>query len=377
MERHVGLGGTGVTHRALASGAIDLYPEYTGTLGRVILKDPGLVAPRRDPRAARADGLTMTARSASRTPTRSRCAPRWRSGSGSADRRSRAAPVAARGVQLRASSSARMDGRGSSATTGSPSPRRGDGARAHVSRARGGRGGRDRRVLDRRTARAAAARRCSTTTAGSSPTTRRCSSRAATSRSGFRARGSGCARRSRAGSTTAAMARSTRWPTSTGRPSREVAAAFAIGAGGREAPAAAARDRARRATLEHLVLVLVARCSRPILVGVPIGSLAARVQACGQVELSVDRDAADDSRAGAADVHDPAVRHRQRAGARGALPLRALADRPRRPRRSRRGRPAAARDRVRPRAGGAGGGSCAWSCRWPRSASWRGSRPRW
>ena len=38
----MGLGGTGVTFRALTSGAIDLYPEYTGTLGRVILKDPSL-----------------------------------------------------------------------------------------------------------------------------------------------------------------------------------------------------------------------------------------------------------------------------------------------------------------------------------------------
>jgi osmoprotectant transport system permease protein len=41
-ERRVGLGGTGVTQRALESGAIDLYPEYTGTLSRVILKDPSL-----------------------------------------------------------------------------------------------------------------------------------------------------------------------------------------------------------------------------------------------------------------------------------------------------------------------------------------------
>jgi osmoprotectant transport system permease protein len=41
-ERRVGLGGTGVTQRALESGAIDLYPEYTGTLTRVILKEPSL-----------------------------------------------------------------------------------------------------------------------------------------------------------------------------------------------------------------------------------------------------------------------------------------------------------------------------------------------
>jgi len=44
-ERRVGLGGTGVTYRAVESGAIDLYPEYTGTLGRVILKDPALETP--------------------------------------------------------------------------------------------------------------------------------------------------------------------------------------------------------------------------------------------------------------------------------------------------------------------------------------------
>jgi osmoprotectant transport system permease protein len=42
VERQVGLGGTGVTQRAIESGAIDLYPEYTGTLAHVILKDPSL-----------------------------------------------------------------------------------------------------------------------------------------------------------------------------------------------------------------------------------------------------------------------------------------------------------------------------------------------
>ncbi|MCI0546316.1 MAG: ABC transporter, partial [Candidatus Rokubacteria bacterium] len=36
VERRLGLGGTGLTHRALVSGAIELYPEYTGTLARVI-----------------------------------------------------------------------------------------------------------------------------------------------------------------------------------------------------------------------------------------------------------------------------------------------------------------------------------------------------
>jgi osmoprotectant transport system permease protein len=42
VERRLGLGGTGVTYRALETGAIDLYPEYAGTLARVTLKDPAL-----------------------------------------------------------------------------------------------------------------------------------------------------------------------------------------------------------------------------------------------------------------------------------------------------------------------------------------------
>src|ERR1700675_1193661 len=61
VERHAGLGGTGVTFRALTSGAIDLYPEYTGTLGRVILKEPSL-ATADDIRARlEAQGLTVSA----------------------------------------------------------------------------------------------------------------------------------------------------------------------------------------------------------------------------------------------------------------------------------------------------------------------------
>jgi osmoprotectant transport system permease protein len=60
VERQLGLGGTGLTYRAIASGAIDLYPEYTGTLSHIILKDPTL----RTPEAIRArlgsSGLTMS-----------------------------------------------------------------------------------------------------------------------------------------------------------------------------------------------------------------------------------------------------------------------------------------------------------------------------
>jgi len=61
VERQVGLGGTGVTYRALESGAIDLYPEYTGTLGRVILKDPSLATPEAIRARIEAQGLTISA----------------------------------------------------------------------------------------------------------------------------------------------------------------------------------------------------------------------------------------------------------------------------------------------------------------------------
>src|SRR6266540_4359000 len=42
VERQLGLGGTGLAYRAIASGAIDLYPEYTGTLSYIILKNRAL-----------------------------------------------------------------------------------------------------------------------------------------------------------------------------------------------------------------------------------------------------------------------------------------------------------------------------------------------
>jgi osmoprotectant transport system permease protein len=61
VERHAGLGGTGVTYRALTAGAIDLYPEYTGTLGRVILKDPSLATADAIRPRLEAQGLTMSA----------------------------------------------------------------------------------------------------------------------------------------------------------------------------------------------------------------------------------------------------------------------------------------------------------------------------
>jgi osmoprotectant transport system permease protein len=60
-ERRVGLGGTGITQRAIESGAIDLYPEYTGTLARVILKDPALRTVEAIRRRLAPRGLTISA----------------------------------------------------------------------------------------------------------------------------------------------------------------------------------------------------------------------------------------------------------------------------------------------------------------------------
>ena len=41
-DRRFGLGGTGIVYRALETGEIDVYPEYTGTISRAILNDPAL-----------------------------------------------------------------------------------------------------------------------------------------------------------------------------------------------------------------------------------------------------------------------------------------------------------------------------------------------
>jgi osmoprotectant transport system permease protein len=60
VERRVGLGGTGLTFRALESGAIDLYPEYTGTLARVLLKDASLGSPEAIRARLLAQGLTVS-----------------------------------------------------------------------------------------------------------------------------------------------------------------------------------------------------------------------------------------------------------------------------------------------------------------------------
>ena len=56
----MGLGGTGLTYRALESGAIDLYPEYTGTLTRVLLKEASLETPDAIRERLRPRGLTVS-----------------------------------------------------------------------------------------------------------------------------------------------------------------------------------------------------------------------------------------------------------------------------------------------------------------------------
>jgi len=43
-ERRLGLGGTGLAWGALAGGAIDIYPEYTGTIAQAILRTPALTS---------------------------------------------------------------------------------------------------------------------------------------------------------------------------------------------------------------------------------------------------------------------------------------------------------------------------------------------
>ena len=60
-ERRLGLGGTGIVYTALASGDIDVYPEYTGTIAQAILKQSP--APSIDALRAqlRPRGLTVSA----------------------------------------------------------------------------------------------------------------------------------------------------------------------------------------------------------------------------------------------------------------------------------------------------------------------------
>jgi osmoprotectant transport system permease protein len=60
VERKLGLGGTGITYRAVAHGSIDVYPEYTGTISRAILKDPSMESVDSLRAALRPHGLTIS-----------------------------------------------------------------------------------------------------------------------------------------------------------------------------------------------------------------------------------------------------------------------------------------------------------------------------
>lgn len=61
VERRVGLGGTGIAYRAVAHGGVDLYPEYTGTISRAILKDASVESVAAIREGLRGQGLTISA----------------------------------------------------------------------------------------------------------------------------------------------------------------------------------------------------------------------------------------------------------------------------------------------------------------------------
>lgn len=60
-EHRQGLGNTAIVYGALAEGAIDVYPEYTGTIALEILKQPGPVSMETMRELLRARGLAMSA----------------------------------------------------------------------------------------------------------------------------------------------------------------------------------------------------------------------------------------------------------------------------------------------------------------------------
>ena len=60
VERKFGLGGTGIVYQALSTGQIDLYVEYSGTLAEAILKDASIKTPENLVRALRGKGLVMS-----------------------------------------------------------------------------------------------------------------------------------------------------------------------------------------------------------------------------------------------------------------------------------------------------------------------------
>ena len=61
VERKLGMGSTGILFEALKSGAIDVYPDYTGTLAEAILKRPELKSVEEIGRALAAMDLVISA----------------------------------------------------------------------------------------------------------------------------------------------------------------------------------------------------------------------------------------------------------------------------------------------------------------------------
>jgi osmoprotectant transport system permease protein len=60
VTRKLGMGSTGILFEALKSGAIDVYPDYTGTLAEAILKQPELKSLEEIRQALSAMGLTIS-----------------------------------------------------------------------------------------------------------------------------------------------------------------------------------------------------------------------------------------------------------------------------------------------------------------------------
>lgn len=60
VDRRLGLGGTGITFRALIEGGVDVYPEYTGTLARVVLRDSAAQSVAAIRAALRPRGVTIS-----------------------------------------------------------------------------------------------------------------------------------------------------------------------------------------------------------------------------------------------------------------------------------------------------------------------------
>jgi osmoprotectant transport system permease protein len=59
VERKLGLGGTGITYRAVVAGDIDVYAEYSGTITQAILEDPSAASLEDIRRGLEADGVTV------------------------------------------------------------------------------------------------------------------------------------------------------------------------------------------------------------------------------------------------------------------------------------------------------------------------------